>query len=121
MGIYAISGIGALHYENQYSDSSTGNKSKEAPANFREILARATAQDKAEEKPMAGTITVTKLLPDGTLGIRKMQGERIISETKLSGATVQQQRNRQVSGNLFAQAYMAGNRVAAGALFSATV
>ncbi|MCR5438208.1 MAG: hypothetical protein K6F01_02005 [Selenomonas sp.] len=121
MGINAISGIGAMQYDNQYSDSSTGNKSKESPGDFREILAKATVRNESEEKQVAGTITVTKLLPDGTLVVRRMQGERILSERKLSGATVQQQQNWQVAGNSFAQAYLAGNRVAAGSLFSATV
>lgn len=121
MGIHAISGIGALKYENQYSGSSAGNKGQETSADFREILAKATAKEKSAEKQLAGTITVTKVLPDGTLVIRKLQGERVIAESKLSGATVQQQQNLQVSGNLFAQAYMEGNRVATGSLFRATI
>lgn len=121
MGIHAISNISALHYDNQYSDSSAGNKSKEAPTGFREVLAEATARAKSEENQTAGAITVTKLLPDGTLVVRKMQGGRIISETKLSGATVQQQQNLQVAGSWVPKAYTAGNQVAAGSLFSATV
>jgi hypothetical protein len=47
MGIPAISGIGALKYENQYSGSSAGNKGQETSADFREILAKATAKEKS--------------------------------------------------------------------------
>lgn len=121
MSIHAIDGIRALHYDSQHSGSSMENKAKQSSAEFSKILAEATAREKVEPKEAAGTITVTRVLPDGTLIIMKKQGEKVVSQTKMNGATIQQQQNMLASGSLFTQAYRMGEKVAAGSLFSVTV
>lgn len=127
MSVRAIAGASrtnSLSYRAQSTASSLlPVKAKAVSGAFGELLSQITGtagksdsdREDAEEK-----VSVTKLLPGGSLVLMKRQEAREISETKLSGASVQPQ-NIPAAANTFTQAYSAGDALSSGSLFSVTI
>lgn len=127
MSVRAIAGASrtnSLSYRAQSTASSLlPVKAKAVSGAFGELLSQITGtagksdsdREDAEEK-----VSVTKLLPGGSLVLMKRQEAREISETRLSGASVQPQ-NIPAAANTFTQAYSAGDALSSGSLFSVTI
>ena len=127
MSVRAIAGASrtnSLSYRAQSTASSLlPVKAKAVSGAFGELLSQIAGtagksdsdREDAEEK-----VSVTKLLPGGSLVLMKRQEAREISETKLSGASVQPQ-NIPAAANTFTQAYSAGDALSSGSLFSVTI
>ena len=63
---------------------------------FEEILASLTALKAASESEVEqgiSAVTLTKLLSDGSLLIQRVEGNKVISETKLEGGSALQQQH----------------------------
>ena len=90
---------------------------------FGELLSQITGtagESDSDREDAEKKVSVTKLLPGGSLVLMKRQEAREISETKLSGASVQPQ-NIPAAANTFTQAYSAGDALSSGSLFSVTI
>ncbi|BAL84188.1 hypothetical protein SELR_24800 [Selenomonas ruminantium subsp. lactilytica TAM6421] len=90
MSINTIAATSSLNYWQQQAqavrpDTAVHSKSH----SFEDILALLTAvkatQDSDVESDVA-TVTLTKLLADGSLVIQRVEGDKIISETRLDGS-----------------------------------
>jgi hypothetical protein len=124
MSVSAISGTSSLSYWNQSTGSASSSKTSATSDTFSELLSQITGTSGTSSSSSGDaedTVTVTKVLPDGSLVVMKMQGSKVISETKLSGASVQEQQNMLTTANKFMQAYSAGDAISAGSLFSASI
>ena len=127
MSVRAIAGASrtnSLSYRAQSTASSLlPVKAKAVSGAFGELLSQITGtagksdsdREDAEEK-----VSVTKLLPGGSLVLMKRQEAREISEMRFSGASVQPQ-NIPAAANTFTQAYSAGDALSSGSLFSVTI
>ena len=127
MSVRAIAGASrtnSLSYRAQSTASSLlPVKAKAVSGAFGELLSQITGASGTSDSSSGDaedTVTVTKVLPDGSLVVMKMQGSKVVSETKLSGASVQPQ-NIPAAANTFTQAYSAGDALSAGSLFSVTI
>lgn len=123
MSVSAISGTSSLSYWNQSTGSASSSKTKATSDTFSELLSQITGTSGTSDSSSGDaedTVTVTKVLPDGSLVVMKMQGSKVVSETKLSGASVQPQ-NIPAAANTFTQAYSAGDALSSGSLFSVTI
>ena len=123
MSVSAISGTSSLSYWNQSTGSASSSKTKATSDTFSELLSQITGASGTSDSSSGDaedTVTVTKVLPDGSLVVMKMQGSKVVSETKLSGASVQPQ-NIPAAANTFTQAYSAGDALSSGSLFSVTI
>ncbi len=127
MSVRAIVGASrtnSLSYRAQSTASSLlPVKAKAVSGMFGELLSQITGtagESDSDREDAEKKVSVTKLLPGGSLVLMKRQEAREISETKLSGASVQPQ-NIPAAANTFTQAYSAGDALSAGSLFSVTI
>ena len=127
MSVRAIAGASrtnSLSYRAQSTASSLlPVKAKAVSGAFGELLSQITGTagtSDSDREDAEENVSVTKLLPGGSLVLMKRQEAREISETKLSGASVQPQ-NIPAAANTFTQAYSAGDALSAGSLFSVTI
>lgn len=127
MSVRAIAGASrtnSLSYRAQSTASSLlPVKAKAVSGMFGELLSQITGtagESDSDREDAEKKVSVTKLLPGGSLVLMKRQEAREISETKLSGASVQPQ-NIPAAANTFTQAYSAGDALSAGSLFSVTI
>lgn len=101
MSINTIAATSGLNYWNQEKQTRTDYNLHSAAGTFGQILAKLTATQAAadaETEDGVSTVTLTKLLADGSLVILKVEGNRVISEAKLDGTSVleHQQLTRQM-------------------------
>lgn len=127
MSVRAIAGASrtnSLSYRAQSTASSLlPVKAKAVSGMFGELLSQITGtagESDSDREDAEKKVSVTKLLPGGSLVLMKRQEAREISETKLSGASVQPQ-NIPAAANTFTQAYSAGDALSSGSLFSVTI
>lgn len=127
MSVRAIAGASrtnSLSYRAQSTASSLlPVKAKAVSGAFGELLSQITGtagKSDSDREDAEKKVSVTKLLPGGSLVLMKRQEAREISETKLSGASVQPQ-NIPAAANTFTQAYSAGDALSSGSLFSVTI
>ena len=127
MSVRAIVGASrtnSLSYRAQSTASSLlPVKAKAVSGAFGELLSQITGTagtSDSDREDAEENVSVTKLLPGGSLVLMKRQEAREISETKLSGASVQPQ-NIPAAANTFTQAYSAGDALSSGSLFSVTI
>lgn len=127
MSVRAIAGASrtnSLSYRAQSTASSLlPVKAKAVSGAFGELLSQITGtagKSDSDREDAEENVSVTKLLPGGSLVLMKRQEAREISETKLSGASVQPQ-NIPAAANTFTQAYSAGDALSSGSLFSVTI
>ena len=127
MSVRAIVGASrtnSLSYRAQSTASSLlPVKAKAVSGAFGELLSQITGtagKSDSDREDAEENVSVTKLLPGGSLVLMKRQEAREISETKLSGASVQPQ-NIPAAANTFTQAYSAGDALSSGSLFSVTI
>lgn len=127
MSVRAIVGASrtnSLSYRAQSTASSLlPVKAKAVSGMFGELLSQITGtagESDSDREDAEKNVSVTKLLPGGSLVLMKRQEAREISETKLSGASVQPQ-NIPAAANTFTQAYSAGDALSSGSLFSVTI
>lgn len=127
MSVRAIVGASrtnSLSYRAQSTASSLlPVKAKAVSGMFGELLSQITGtagESDSDREDAEKKVSVTKLLPGGSLVLMKRQEAREISETKLSGASVQPQ-NIPAAANTFTQAYSAGDALSSGSLFSVTI
>ena len=127
MSVRAIVGASrtnSLSYRAQSTASSLlPVKAKAVSGAFGELLSQITGtagKSDSDREAAEENVSVTKLLPGGSLVLMKRQEAREISETKLSGASVQPQ-NIPAAANTFTQAYSAGDALSSGSLFSVTI
>lgn len=127
MSVRAIAGASrtnSLSYRAQSTASSLlPVKAKAVSGMFGELLSQITGtagKSDSDREDAEKKVSVTKLLPGGSLVLMKRQEAREISETKLSGASVQPQ-NIPAAANTFTQAYSAGDALSSGSLFSVTI
>lgn len=127
MSVRAIAGASrtnSLSYRAQSTASSLlPVKAKAVSGAFGELLSQITGTagtSDSDREDAEENVSVTKLLPGGSLVLMKRQEAREISETKLSGASVQPQ-NIPAAANTFTQAYSAGDALSSGSLFSVTI
>ena len=127
MSVRAIVGASrtnSLSYRAQSTASSLlPVKAKAVSGMFGELLSQITGtagKSDSDREDAEKKVSVTKLLPGGSLVLMKRQEAREISETKLSGASVQPQ-NIPAAANTFTQAYSAGDALSSGSLFSVTI
>lgn len=126
MSIRAISGIRALSFWDESTGSSHHSKVGAAAGDFSEMFERVSAAMEADTSGESGqedgqTVTLTKILPDGSLLLTKMEGNRVVSETKLSGSGIQQQQNLLAPVETYRLAYASGTEAPKGSLFSASI
>ena len=125
MSVRAIAGASrtnSLSYRAQSTASSSPVKAKAVSGAFSEVLSQFTGTAGTSDFDREGvedTSNVTKILPNGPLGLMKRQGAREISEMRFSDASVQQ--NIPAAANTFTQAYSSGDDLSSGTLFSVTV
>lgn len=97
MSINTIAAISSLNYWQQQAQEVRTNHNVHAKKSaFEEILASLTAlkaATDAEVEKGVSTVTLTKLLSDGSLVIQRVEGNKIISETKLDGTNALQQQH----------------------------
>lgn len=120
--IAAASRTNSLSYRAQSTASSSPVKAKAVSGAFSEVLSQFTGTAGTGDFDREGvedTSNVTKILPNGPLGLMKRQGAREISEMRFSDASVQQ--NIPAAANTFTQAYSSGDDLSSGTLFSVTV
>lgn len=127
MSVRAIAGASrtnSLSYRAQSTASSLlPVKAKAVSGAFGELLSQITGtagKSDSDREDAEENVSVTKLLPGGSLVLMKRQEAREISETRLSGASVQPQ-NIPAAANTFTQAYSAGDALSSGSLFSVTI
>lgn len=126
MSINTIAATSSLNYWNQEAQTRTDHNVHSTAGSFGQILARLTATQAAsdaETEDGVSTVTLTKLLSDGSLVILKVEGNRVISEAKLDGTSVLEQQHLMGQGtplHSHAGAAMMGS-VGADSGFSATV
>lgn len=120
MSIQAVNAASRMQYGEQPEKPAVYIRKTAQPASFSEILESLTSAPAASDSSVA-TVTVTKVLPDGSLVLVKMQGNQVISQSKLSGASVQMQQNMLGSSGVLPQEYLAKSTSAAGSLFSASI
>ena len=128
MSVRAIAGASrtnSLSYRAQSTASSLlPVKAKAVSGAFGELLSQITGTagtSDSDREDAEENVSVTKLLPGGSLVLMKRQEAREISKTtKLSGASVQPQ-NIPAAANTFTQAYSAGDALSSGSLFSVTI
>lgn len=126
MSINTIAAASSLNYWNQEAQTRTDHNVHSAAGAFGQILARLTATQAAsdaETEDGVSTVTLTKLLSDGSLVILKVAGNRVISEAKLDGTSVLEQQQLMGQGTSLPSqtgAAMMGS-VEADSGFSATV
>ena len=127
MSVRAIAGASrtnSLSYRAQSTASSLlPVKAKAVSGAFGELLSQITGTagtSDSDREDAEENVSVTKLLPGGSLVLMKRQEAREISETKLSGASVQPQ-NIPAAANTFTQAYSSGDALSSGSLFSVTI
>ena len=108
MSINTIAATSSLNYWQQQaqevrSDYNVHNR-KSA---FEELLASLTALKATDSDVEEGisAVTLTKLLSDGSLLIQRVEGNKVISETKLEGGNVLQQPHLMAGLNGLATAY----------------
>lgn len=121
MSISAISASSSLSFDNQSANTMSSSHKTAATASFSDILASLTGASSGQAGGAEATVTITKVLPDGSLVIVKMQGNQVISESKLSGASVQQQQNLLGLSAMLPQEYAAKDSAVSGSLFSASI
>ena len=127
MSVRAIAGASrtnSLSYRARSTASSSPVKAKAVSGAFGELLSQITGtagKSDSDREAAEENVSVTKLLPGGSLVLMKRQEAREISKTtKLSGASVQPQ-NIPAAANTFTQAYSSGDDLSSGTLFSVTV
>ena len=120
MSIQAVNAASRMQYGEQPEKPAAYVRKTAQPTSFSEILESLTSAPAASDSSVA-TVTVTKVLPDGSLVLVKMQGNQVISQSKLSGASVQMQQNMLGSSGVLPQEYLAKSTSAAGSLFSASI
>ena len=88
-----IAAASNLNYWQQEEKARSDYGLQSAAGTFGQILAKLTATQAAgsETEDSVGTVTLTKLLADGSLVLLKMKGDRVVSEARLDGSTVLQQ------------------------------
>lgn len=88
-----IAAASNLNYWQQEEKARSNYDLQSAAGTFGQILAQLTAAQAAgsDTEDSAGTVTLTKLLADGSLVLLKMKGDRVVSEARLDGSTVLQQ------------------------------
>lgn len=121
MSIQAIHAISSMLNGGQPENSSAYSHKTTRPTSFSDILESLTSAPAVKDSGNAATVTITKVLPDGSLVIVKMQGEQVISQSKLSGASIQMQKNMLGASGVLPQEYLANSSAAAGSLFSASI
>ncbi len=96
-----------LNYWHQEAKARNATSAHYVAGSFGQILAQLTANEaesSSEVEDGIGTVTLTKLLADGSLVILKVEGNRVVSEVKLDGSSVVQQ--QQLRGlNVMQQSY----------------
>lgn len=95
MSINTIAAASSLNYWQQQEHARTDYNLHSAASTFSQLLARLTATQAAassEEESGVSPVTLTKLLSDGSIVILKVEGNQIISEAKLDGTSVLEQR-----------------------------
>ncbi|SDP28466.1 hypothetical protein [Selenomonas ruminantium] len=94
MSINTIAATSSLNYWQQQAQEVRPDYNVHAKKSaFEELLASLTAlkaTDSDVEKGISA-VTLTKLLSDGSLLIQRVEGSKVISETKLEGGNVLQQ------------------------------
>ena len=97
-----IAAASNLNYWQQEEKARSNYGLQSAAGTFGQILARLTDAQAvgSDTEDSAGTVTLTKLLADGSLVLLKMKGDRVVSEARLDGSTVLQQ---QLAGMAVAQ------------------
>lgn len=101
MSINTIAATSSLNYWNQEKQTRTDYNLHSAAGTFGQILAKLTATQSAadaETEDGVSTVTLTRLLADGSLVILKVAGNRVISEAKLDGTSVLE--HQQLMGQL---------------------
>lgn len=127
MSINTIAATSSLSYWHQQAQPArTDFHVQGSKSAFEEILASLTAAKTAADPDVekgVSTVTLTKLLSDGSLVIQRVEGNKVISETKLDGSNaLQQQQLMGMNGLGTAYAGAAGMRsVAAESAYSAMV
>lgn len=88
-----IAAASNLNYWQQEEKARSNYGLQSAAGTFGQILARLTDAQAvgSDTEDSAGTVTLTKLLADGSLVLLKMKGDRVVSEARLDGSTVLQQ------------------------------
>lgn len=124
MSINTIAATSSLNYWQQENQTRTDYNVHSAAGSFGQILARLTATQAAADSELedgVATVTLTKLLSDGSLVILKVEGNRVISEAKLDGTSVLEQQRLQ-GLNVIPQSYAgtANSGTAEAASFSAS-
>ena len=96
MSINTIASTSSLNYWQQQEPTRTDYNLHSASGTFGQILAKLTAAQAAknsDEESGVSSVTLTKLLSDGSLVILKVEGNKIISEAKLDGTSVLEQQH----------------------------
>ena len=94
MSINTIAAASSLNYWQQEAQATQNIHSVHgATSAFGKILASLTAAEKAAESEVekgVSTVTLTRVLADGSLVLQRVEGNKVISETKLDGSSVLQ-------------------------------
>lgn len=97
MSINTIAATSSLGYWQQQAQEVRNNYNVHAKKSaFEEILASLTALKAASDSDVEkgiSAVTLTKLLSDGSLLIQRVEGNKVISETKLEGGSALQQQH----------------------------
>ena len=104
MSINTIAATSSLGYwQQQAQEVRPANNVHTKQSAFEEILASLTALKAASESDVEkgiSAVTLTKLLSDGSLLIQRVEGSKVISETKLEGGSALQQHHLMGPGGL---------------------
>ncbi|SHK57093.1 hypothetical protein SAMN05216582_10811 [Selenomonas ruminantium] len=127
MSINTIAATSSLNYWHQQAQAArTSHSVHGATSAFGKILASLTAAEKAADSEVekgVSTVTLTRVLADGSLVLQRVEGNKVISETKLDGSSVLQQQHL-LEGNGLSTAYAgtaAMGSVGAGSVYRASV
>ncbi len=135
MTIDSLSGLSSISLNNistvynreqQTVPQARETEEDEKAARFGDVLAKVqeTDEEASAEDSTVSTMTLTQVMPDGSLRVQKVDGDQLVSEELLNGVGIQEQFNLQgMPGQVF-RAYMAGMGIATapvGAIYNAFI